>query len=120
MREAKWKKSFDFDYNLKTWHACLVDGGILFSLITVVFLKNGPFLSNQRFKKGAVYQKVLFIFLRLVPHSIKLFLHTLCKKRTFCYPTTFFESLITDKRSICEERYISYGKRQKRCALIVI
>ena len=41
-------------------------------------------------------------------------------KRTFCYPTTFFESLITHERFILEESYSSYGKRQKSCTLIVI
>ena len=50
----------------------------------------------------------------------KLFLHTFFQKRTFCYPTTFFESLITQKRFVFEESYISYGKRQKSCTLIVI
>ena len=51
----------------------------------------------------------LFFFIKL------LFLHTFCQKRTFCYPTTFIESLITHKRFIFEESYISYGKRQKSC-----
>ena len=54
------------------------------------------------------------------PFFIKQFLHTFCQKRTFSYPTTFFESLITQKRSIFEESYISYSKRQKSCTLIVI
>ena len=36
------------------------------------------------------------------------------------FPTTLFESLITHKRLIFEESYISYGKRQKSCTLIVI
>ena len=35
------------------------------------------------------------------------------KKRTFGYLTTFFESLITHKRFIFEESYMSYGERQK-------
>ena len=43
-----------------------------------------------------------------------------CQKRTFCHATTFFESLITHKRSIVEESYVSHGKRQKSCTLIVI
>ena len=38
----------------------------------------------------------------------------------FCYSTTFFESLITHKRFVFKESYISYGKRQKSCTLIVI
>ena len=52
--------------------------------------------------------------------TIKLFLHNFCQKRIFCYPTTFFESLITHKRFIFEESYISYGKRQKSGTLIVV
>ena len=51
---------------------------------------------------------------------IKLFLHTFCQKLTFCYPTTFIESLMTHKRFIFKESYISYGKRQKSCTLIVV
>ena len=65
-------------------------------------------------KKVVFWKKVSFYFL------IKLFLHTFCKKRTFCYQTTFIESLITHKRFIFKESYISYGKRQKSCTLIVI
>ena len=49
-----------------------------------------------------------------------IFLHTFCQKRTFCYLTTFFESPITHKRFIFKDSYISYGKRQKSCTLIVI
>ena len=77
-------------------------------------LKNGPFLSNQRFKKVPFLTKVRFYFF------VKQFLHTFCQKWTFCYPTTFIESLITHKRFIFEESYVSYGKRQKSCTLIVV
>ena len=38
----------------------------------------------------------------------------------FFQKTTFFESPITQKRFIFKESYISYGKRQKSCTLIVI
>ena len=41
-------------------------------------------------------------------------------KTDFFQKTTFFESLITHKRFIVEESYISYGKRQKSCTFIVI
>ena len=80
-------------------------------------------MSYQQFKKGAKNsrqgdskkvlekQKVRFL---------KLFLHTFCQKRTFCYPTTFIESLITHKPFIFEHSYVSYDKRQKSCTLIVI
>ena len=77
-------------------------------------LKNEPFVSNRRFKKGCFLKKVCFYFF------IKRFLHTFCQKRTFCYPTTFFELLITHKRFIFEHSYISYSKRQKSCTLIVV
>ena len=46
--------------------------------------------------------------------------NTFCQKHTFCYLTTFFESPITHKRFIFKDIYISYGKRQKSCTLIVI
>ena len=46
--------------------------------------------------------------------------HTFCQKRSFCYLTTFIESLITHKWFIFEESYISYGKRRKSCTLIVV
>ena len=71
-------------------------------------------MSNRRFKKGTFSRKIRFYFL------IKLFLHTFSKKLAFCYSTTFFESLITHKRFVFKESYISYGKRQKSCTLIVI
>ena len=56
-------------------------------------LKNEAFMSNQRFKKGIFLKK---------------------------YSTTFFESLILINGSFLKESYISYGKRQKSCTLIVI
>ena len=65
-------------------------------------------------------KKVLFpgksVFIFLLSDFCTLF----CQKHTFCYPTTFIESLITHKRFIFKESYISYGKRQKSCTLIVI
>ena len=66
--------------------------------------------------------RILYAFVKKVRFNffIKLFLHTFCQKPTFCYPTAFFESLITQKRSIFEESYISCGKRQKNWTLIVI
>ena len=89
--------------------------------------KNGPYLSNRRFKRrcfffyifvvlctGLLLLKSVFIFL------LSKFCTLFCQKWTFCYPTTFIESLISHKRFIFEESYISYGKRQKSCTLIVI
>ena len=68
-------------------------------------------MSYQRFNKGGPFlaksvQKSLNI------RKIKL---TFLKKKT-----TFFESPITQKRFIFEHSHVSYGKRQKSCALIVI
>ena len=80
----------------------------------MTMFKNESFLSSRWFKKGRFLTKVRFNFF------IKLFLHTFCQKRTFCYSTPIIESLITHKRFIFEESYISYGKRQKSCTLIVI
>ena len=85
-----------------------------FTIWNLTMLKNEPFMSNRRFKKGTFLKKVRFYFF------VKLFLHTFCQKQIFCYSTTFFESLITHKRFVFKESYISYGKRQKSCTLIVI
>ena len=41
-------------------------------------------------------------------------------KTDFTGKSTFFELPITQKRFIFEESYISNGKRQKSCTLIVI
>ena len=38
----------------------------------------------------------------------------------FFQKSTLFELLITQKRSIFEHSYVSYGKPQKSCTLIVI
>ena len=73
------------------------------------------FMSNRRFKKGTFSRKIRIYFF-LLSNFCTLF----AQKRTICYPTTIFELLITHKRWIFEESYISYGKRQKSCTLIVI
>ena len=41
-------------------------------------------------------------------------------KTDYFQKTTFFESPITQKRFIFEQSFISYGKRQKSCTLILI
>ena len=41
-------------------------------------------------------------------------------KTDFFQKSTFFELPIARKRSIFEHSYVSYGKRQKSCTLIVI
>ena len=69
-------------------------------------LKNEPFMSNRRFKKGTFSRKIRFY------PFIKLFLHTFFLKTGFL--------LITHKRFVFKESYTSYGKRQKSCTLIVI
>ena len=52
---------------------------------------------------------------------IRLFLHTFFAKKCCFWPLAIlFESQITQKPFIFEESYISYGKRQKSCTLIVI
>ena len=67
-------------------------------------------------KKALFFEKILYLFY----FFIKQFLHTFGRKRTFCYPTNFIESLITYKRFVFEESYMLYGKRQKSCTLIVV
>ena len=79
-------------------------------------LKTEPFLIYRRLKKGTFLKKVVFIFI-LLSYFCTLFFF---QKLTFCYPTTFFESLITHKRFIVEHSYVSYGKHQKSCTSIVI
>ena len=67
-------------------------------------------------QKRLLFEKSPFLFYFLLSDFCTLF----AKKRTFCYPTTFIESLITHKWFIFEESNIPYGKRQKSCTLIVI
>ena len=78
------------------------------------FLKNEPFMSYQRFNKGGWVAKSPFLaksVQKLLSKKIKM---------EFFQKITFFESLITHKRFIFEHGYVSYGKRQKSCTLIVI
>ena len=83
-----------------------------FSILNVTLLKNEPFMSYQRFKKGDRVAKSPFL-----EKSVKKLFN---KKIIFFQKSTFFESPITHKRFIFEHSYISYGKRQKSCTLIVI
>ena len=71
-------------------------------------------MSYQRFNKGGRVEKSLFL-----AKSVQKLLNKKIKT-DFFQKTTFFESLITHKRFIFEHSYISYGKRQKSCTLIVI
>ena len=71
-------------------------------------------MSYQRFNKGGQVAKSLFL-----AKSVQKLLNKKMKT-DFFQKRHFFESLITHKRSIFEESYISYGKRQKSCTLIVI
>ena len=82
-----------------------------FSIWNVTLLKNEPFMSYQRFNKGGRVAKSLFL-----AKSVQ----KLLKKTDFFQKRHCFESLITHKRSIFEHGYISYGKRQKSCTLLVI
>ena len=72
-------------------------------------------MSYQRFKKGGRVAKSQFLEKKSVQ---KLFNKKI--KTDFLQKSTFFESPITHKRFIFEHSYISYGKRQKSCTLIVI
>ena len=87
-----------------------------FIIWNVTLLKKEPFMSNRRFKKGTFLKKVHFHLFLLSNFCILFF----SKNWLFCYSTTFFESLKTHKRFVFKESYISYGKRQKSCTLIVI
>ena len=68
----------------------------------------------QRFKKGGRIAKSMFF-----AKSVQKLFNKKIKTALF-QKTTFFESPITQKRFILEQSYISYGKRQKSCTLIVI
>ena len=72
-------------------------------------LKNEPFMSYQRFNKGGRVAK-----------SVQKLLNKKIKTDFFFKKSTFFESPITQKRSIFEYSYVSHNKRQKSCTLIVI
>ena len=72
-------------------------------------------MSYQRFKKGGRVARSPF----LEKKSVQKYLNKKVKT-DFFQKSTFFESPITHKRFIFEHSYISYGKRQKSCCLIVI
>ena len=71
-------------------------------------------MSYQRFKKGGWVAKSPFL-----AKSVQKLLNKKIKT-DFFQKSAFFKSLITHKRFIFEDSYISYGKRQKSCTLIVI
>ena len=72
-------------------------------------------MSYQRFKKGGRVAKSPFL-----EKSVQTLFNKKKIKTDFFQKSTFFESPITHKRFIFEHSYISYGKRQKSCTLIVI
>ena len=76
-------------------------------------LKNGPFMSYQRFKKDCFLKKSVFIFL------LSSFCTFFAKNGLFATRPPLL-NLITHKRLIFKESYISYGKRQKSCTLIIV
>ena len=77
-----------------------------FNIRNVTLLKNELFMSYQRFKKGGRVAKSPFL-----AKSVQKLLNE--KIKTDFFPKrTFFESSITQKRSIFEYSYVSYGKRQ--------
>ena len=71
-------------------------------------------MSYKRFKKRWSSSKGPFL-----PKSVQKLLN---KKiiTDFKKNKTFFESPITQKRFIFEYSYVTYGKRQKSCTLIVV
>ena len=71
-------------------------------------------MSYQQFKKGGRVAKSPFLA-KSEQKSLNKKIKT-----DFFQKTTFFEALIAQKRFIFEESYISYGKRQNSCTLIVI
>ena len=72
-------------------------------------------MSYQPFNKGGRVAKSPFL-----AKSVQKLLTIKKLKRDFFQKSTFFESPITQKRSIFEHSYVSYDKLQKTCTLIVI
>ena len=68
----------------------------------------------QRFKKGGRIAKSLFLA-KSVQKKLNKKIKTLFFKKN-----NLFESPITQKQFIFEQSFISYGKRQKSCTLIII
>ena len=71
-------------------------------------------MSYQRFNKGGRVAKSP-ILAKSVQKSLNEKIIT-----DFFQKSAFFESMKTHKRSIFEHSYVSYGKRQRSCTLIVI
>ena len=71
-------------------------------------------MSNWRFNKGGRVAKSPFL-----AKSVQKWLNQKIKT-DFFQKSTFFESSITQKRSVFKHSHVSYGKRQKSCTLIVI
>ena len=71
-------------------------------------------MSYQWFKKGGRVAKSQFL-----AKSVQKLLNKKIKT-DFFQKMHFFESPITQKRSIFEHSYVSYDRRQKSCTLIVI
>ena len=72
-------------------------------------------MSYQRFNKGGRLAKSPFL-----AKSVQKLLNKKIKTDFFFKKVPFFESPITQKRSIFEYSYVLYDKRQKGCILIVI
>ena len=87
---------------------------LTFTIWSVTFFKNEPFMSYKRFKKGGRVAKSPFL-----KKSVQKSLNRKIKI-DFFQKSTFFELPITQKWFIFEESHISYGKRQKSYTLIVI
>ena len=71
-------------------------------------------MSDRRFNKGGRVAKSPFL-----AKSVQKLLNKKIKT-DFFQKSAFFESPITQKRSIFEYSYVSYDKLQKSCTLIVI
>ena len=71
-------------------------------------------MSYQRFKKGGRVAKSPFL-----EKSVQILFNKKIKT-DFFQKSTFFESPIAHKRFVFGHTYISFGKRQKSCTLIVI
>ena len=83
---------------------------------------NGPTLPKKFFgcpraatqcvyELSAIQKSAFFEKSKVLSFLLSNFCIIFAKKQTFCYSSTFFLSLITHKRFIFEESYISYGKR---------
>ena len=98
-------------YNLNNNQTSIIWSHIVFNKL---FFKTYRFRVIGDLLKVVGWQKSPFL-----AKSVQKYLNKKIKT-DFFQKSTFFESPIAQKRFIFEHSYVSYGKRQKSCTLLVI